>query len=178
MFDNNGCKSHDDDDDDYPVTPTVTSLTGETWRYDQGSRLTALISFTAQRFIVSVTEFGHNSYETAGSYSYDGDVIEFTYNETTYKVWCTNKTNETTLTGTKWKSKTIYKNGDSDTGTLEFLSDGSIYSNNFLSLRNYNNVFYSYDGQTIKFTKASEGTVSLQCGKILYEMAKNNVNVW
>ncbi len=194
-----GCKSHDDDDDDNPVTPTTTSLMGSTWRYDQGQKLTALINFSSQRFTVSITEFnyygGSNSYETAGSYSYDGDVIEFTYDETTYKVWCTKKTNETTLAGTKWISETIYKNGRIETGTLEFFSDGSFYCDNFLGFykktkfnedgnngggktNGKNSIFYSYDGQNIKFTEAGEGTVSLQCGRILYDMAKNNTNIW
>lgn len=183
-----GCKSHNDDDDDNPVTPTPTSLMGSTWRYDQGQKLTALINFSSQRFTASVTEFYHDSYETTGSYSYDGEVIEFTYDETTYKIWCTKKTNEMSLAGTKWVSETIYRNGRTETGTGEFLSDGSIYCDNFLGLYfggkgdgeivGKSNVFYSYDGQTIRFTGTGEGTVSLQCGKILYEMAKTNTNIW
>ena len=177
-----GCKTHDDDDDDNPVNPTPTSLIGSTWRYDQGQKLTALINFSSQRFVVSVTEFNHDSYETTGSYSYDGETLDFTYDETTYRIWCTKKSDERTLANTKWISETTYGNGRTYTGTLEFYSDGSFISNDFLDLGNYtkkSNAFYSYDGQTIKFTDPDRGSASLQCGAVLYKMSGgSNTGIW
>lgn len=175
-----GCKTHDDDDDDNPINPTNTSLVGKTWRYDD-QRRTALINFTSQRFTVSATEFNHDSYESYGTYSYDGDFLEFVYDGTTYKVWCAQKASGTTLAGTKWISEKTYSNGRSFTGTLEFYSDGSFVSMDFLDFGNYykkSNAFYSYNGQTISFTKPGEGTASLECGNILYAMSKSATNAW
>lgn len=166
----------------------TTSLNGVTWRYDQGTRLTALIEFSTQRFTVYVTEYGYNnnttSYQTAGSYAYDGNVLEFTYDDVTYKLWCSVKANANTLAGTKWTSETTRMDGETMTGTLNLFADGSIYMKDFLffwkkgglSSKEYNDVFYTYDGETIEFTDIHEGTASLKCGRILYEMSKASIN--
>ena len=166
---------------------STTSLNGATWRYDQGTRLSALIEFSAQRFTVAVTEYGNNtnSYQTAGSYSYDGNTLEFTYDETTYKLWCSVKGNGNTLAGTKWMSEVTTKYGEVITGYLNLFADGSIYMENFLffiikggkTSKEYNDVFYTYDGNTIEFTDTDQyGKASLQCGRILYEMSKAKSN--
>ena len=173
------CNKHDDDDDDNPVNPTPASLIGSTWRYDQGQKLTALINFSTQRFTVSATEFNHNSYETYGTYSYDGDILEFSYDGTSYRIWCAQKASGTTLAGTKWVSETVYGNGRTYTGTLEFYSNGHFRSDNFLNLGYYDsNGLYSYNGQSITLSYPDKGSVSLERGNILYEMAQNDYNIW
>jgi len=172
------CKGHDDDDDN-PINPfNPVSLVGTTWRYDS-QKTTALINFSTQRFIVSATEFNHDSYETAGTYSYDGENLEFTYNGTTYKVWCSVKGEAKSLVGTKWVSETTYSNGRIYTGSAEFYSNGHFRSDNFLNLGYYDsNGLYSYNGQSITLSYPDKGSVSLECGNILYEMAQNDYNIW
>lgn len=160
---------------------TTTSLNGAVWRYDQGTKLSALIEFASQRFTVSVTEYGYNptSYQRAGSYAYDGEVLEFTYDDVTYKLWCSVKANGNTLAGTKWISET-YTLHDTITGSLNLFADGSLYAKDFLcfwkkgglTTKEFDDVFYTYDGETIEFTEIHEGTASLKCGRILYEMSR------
>lgn len=177
-----GCTKRDDDDDDNPINPsTPNSLVGTTWRYDSQTT-TALINFSSQRFTVSATEFNHDSYETSGSYSYDGESLEFTYDGATYKVWCSVKGEAKTLAGTKWMSETTYSNGRTNTGSAEFYSNGRFRSDNFLELEynvGYDDEYqYSYNGQTVVFTDWNGSTVSLECGALLYEMAQKDYDNW
>ncbi|MBQ1667425.1 MAG: hypothetical protein IIT63_04565 [Prevotella sp.] len=168
------CTRHDDDDDDdYSSNHTsVTSLSGTTWTYGENSH-TAIIDFSQTTFVMT---FDDGDTER-GTYNYDGEsfTCSFYDEEGTYKVYCITKANTlSSLQGTVWKFEENY-NGRIYTSTIY------LYENTFTLIEDgYGDEergTYSYDGNTITATCDGD-TYYLKCGRVLYEMARNNTGIW
>ena len=166
------CKDHDDDDDN-PVTPTVTTLVGKTWTFGYGSH-TAIVDFSSSTFVM----VADNGDSASGTYSYDGNTFTCSFSggdDATYNMYCLTKSNSpSSLEGTVWRFEEVY---GSRVNSYSIYLYGSTFT---LSKDGYSyqeHGIYAYDGNTITVTYDGE-TLYLKCGTILYEMARNNTNVW
>lgn len=164
-----GCNKHDDDDDDQP---SITNLAGKTWTFGYNNH-TAIVEFNSSTFVIMDDDGDSES----GTYSYDGNTFScsFGYDET-YNLYCLTKPNSSTsLEGSVWKFEEVY-DGRVYTSTIYLYASSFTYKEDGYSYEERGS--YAYDGNTL--TASWDGdTYFLQCGRVLYEMARNNnTNIW
>lgn len=171
-----GCTKHDNDDDDSSNT-TVTSLSGKTWTFWYDSQKTT-VDFSNSTATLTEDDGDTELWD----YSYNGEQFRFSYHDgndydtdEVCSVYCTTKaTTSNSLQGTVWKF-------DQEYGSSVYTYTIYLYEDTYTIFEEdygeYERGRYSYDGNTITATFEGE-TISLQCGRILYEMARSSGNIW